>query len=60
MIKPKPHEVADAEIFAGFQEEWIVNNVSIVDVLSIPGVANLIMEEFNDKVIEAYDEEHEE
>lgn len=56
----KPHMNADPEIFAAFQENWILENVTIEDAMLVPSVANLIIEEFNNKIIDDFDEENEE
>lgn len=56
----KPHETADATTFHGFQEQWLLDNVDIDKAMAVPGVAELLMEHYNNEVIEAFDEENEE
>jgi hypothetical protein len=52
---PKPHQTADATTFNAFAEDWIQDNVSIADALAVPGVAQLLLEQFNNNIIDAFD-----
>ncbi len=56
---PKPHETASPEVFNAFAEGWIESNVSLPTLMAVPGVAALLLEEFNNRIIDAFDEEHE-
>lgn len=55
----KPHQTADPETFNAFREQWIANNVTVEQALAVPGVAELLLEEFNNRIIDAFDEENE-
>lgn len=56
----KPHQTADAETFNSFAEEWIMENLGAEHMVDVPGVAELLLEHFNNAIIDAFDEENEE
>lgn len=51
---------ADAETFNAFAEEWLVANLTVAQILAIPGVAVLVLEDQNNHIIDAFDDDHEE
>jgi len=56
----KPHETATSEDFYDYAEQWILDNATMEGVLEIPGVAELILDEYNNEIIDAFDEDNSE
>lgn len=56
----KPHETASPEDFHDFAESYIEDTLTREQILSVPGVSVLLLEAFNNKIIEAFDEEADE
>jgi hypothetical protein len=46
-----------SESFNAFSEAWILKNVTIEKALAVPGVANLLLEDCHNQILNDYYEE---
>lgn len=58
MAKNAPHEIASNEFFDAYADEYLANDLTVAQILGCPGVAELLREEFNNKIIEEFDMDH--
>lgn len=56
---PAAHTLASNQYFDAWAEGWLIDNVSIEKALAVPGVAELLFEEFNNTIIEDFDDNYE-
>jgi hypothetical protein len=56
----KKKKSVDATEFSSYAEGWIQDNLDTFDILSIPGVINLVLEEYNNDIIDAFKKNQEE
>jgi hypothetical protein len=56
----KKNKSVDATEFNSYAEGWIQDNLDTSDILSIPGVINLVLEEYNNEIIDAFKKNQEE
>jgi len=58
MAKKAPHEIASNEFFDDFSDGFIENRLTVSQILSVPGVFELVREEFINKIIDEFDADH--
>ena len=56
----KKNKLVDATEFSSYAEGWIQDNVEAFDILSIPGVMELVMEEYNNDILDDFNKNQEE
>ena len=59
-VSKKKNMSVDATEFSSYAEGWLQDNVDTFDILSIPGVIELVMEEYHNDIFDDFNKNKEE